>query len=143
MSPIPTLSVKQNVAICDPKTHRLRHGASMITDGKMGARIRELRKARKQSQVDVAAALDISRSHLAEIEGGKHPGFATFVEIAHYFAVSLDYLYSGSSPGSQDISRFPVEEAEKTLIDFWRSLSDNEKDLLLNLLVRDKTAQIV
>ncbi|MCO6161053.1 helix-turn-helix domain-containing protein [Asaia lannensis] len=143
LSPIPTLGVKDNVGIGGTENALMRHGASMITDGKMGARIRELRKARKQSQVDVSAALDISRSHLAEIEGGKHPGFATFVEIAHYFSVSLDYLYSGSSAASQDIGGAPIEQDEKTLIEFWRGLSDNEKNMLLNLLVRDKKAQIV
>lgn len=143
MSPIPTFAVKKNVALCDPKFDHMRHCATMITDGKMGARIRELRKARKQSQVDVAAALDISRSHLAEIEGGKHPGFATFVEIAHYFSVSLDYLYSGSPSAGQNIASAPVEDAEKTLIEFWRSLDNNEREMLLNLLIRDKKAQSV
>ncbi|MDL2172028.1 helix-turn-helix transcriptional regulator [Asaia sp. HumB] len=143
MSPIPTFQVKRNVALCDPKFRHMRHCATMITDGKMGARIRELRKARKQSQVDVAAALDISRSHLAEIEGGKHPGFATFVEIAHYFSVSLDYLYSGAPSASQNIASAPIEDAEKTLLEFWRGLDNNEREMLLNLLVRDKKAQIV
>ncbi|MCJ8352723.1 helix-turn-helix domain-containing protein [Novacetimonas hansenii] len=108
----------------------------------LGHRLRELRRKRALPQIEVATAVGISRSHLAEIEGGKDPGFRTFCDLADFFGVSLDFLSRGDAPHRQDIGETVVEADELTLIRFWRGLSAEEKRLLLSLLVRDGGAVV-
>ncbi|KXV47386.1 hypothetical protein AD945_10050 [Gluconobacter albidus] len=107
----------------------------MKNDENLGARLRKLRKERKLAQADVAAAVNISRSHLAEIEAGKNPGFVTFIELADYFSVSLDYLYSGSGVGADNQRNSAVEGQERVLLEFWRNLEPTQRMLLFDLLI--------
>ncbi|QNT77593.1 helix-turn-helix domain-containing protein [Entomobacter blattae] len=62
----------------------------------IGFRIRQLRKERNLTQVEVAVALGISRPFLTAIENGNNsPGRATLSAIAEYFQVSVDWLLAG------------------------------------------------
>ncbi|WP_035773628.1 helix-turn-helix domain-containing protein [Asaia astilbis] len=134
MSPTPTFFVNKKVVHTDTLALESCQSLGMTDKETMGSRIKKLRKDRKQAQVDVAAALNISRSHLAEIEGGSHPGFATFVELASYFAVSLDYLYAGTSSDSDQIRDRLIKDDEKVLIEFWRSWTGKKKRPFLTFL---------
>lgn len=59
----------------------------------MGDKLRSLRKERKLSQVVVAEAVGLSRSHLAGIESGADlPGRGTLMALADYYGTSLDWL---------------------------------------------------
>ncbi|MGS0648855.1 helix-turn-helix domain-containing protein [Komagataeibacter melomenusus] len=108
----------------------------------LGDRLRELRHERLLAQIEVATAVGISRSHLAEIEGGKDPGFRTFCDLADFFGVSLDFLRRGDTSHCQDVGETVVEVDELTLLRFWRGLSAEEKRLLLGLLIRDGGAVV-
>lgn len=56
-------------------------------------RMRELRKERKETQVQVAAAVGITDRQYQRFETGVNlPGYENFVAIADHFGVSLDYL---------------------------------------------------
>lgn len=108
----------------------------MICADTLGRRLAALRKEKKLPQIVVAEAVGISRSHLAEIEGGKDPGFRTFCDLADYFQVSLDYLYRGA-PALVTNSPDSREETEEILmIEFWRSLSIDERKLLLGIFTK-------
>ena len=56
-------------------------------------RIKEIRKSKNLSQVDVAKALNVKKQFLNNIENGyKALSLSFAVEIADYFDVSLDEL---------------------------------------------------
>jgi len=103
----------------------------------LGDRLKILRNKLKLPQIEVATAVGISRSHLAEIEGGKDPGFRTFCDLACFFDVSLDYLQFGvPSPSSDQSTKSTYSEEELALLEFWRGLTDEEKRLLAGLFKR-------
>lgn len=56
-------------------------------------RIRELRKARRITQLKMALDLDMSQNTISRYESGeREPGIAELIHIADYFRVSIDYL---------------------------------------------------
>lgn len=56
-------------------------------------RIRELRRARRVTQLKMAMDLDISQNTISRYESGeREPGIAELIRIADYFHVSIDYL---------------------------------------------------
>lgn len=56
-------------------------------------RIRELRKARRITQLKMALDLDMSQNIISRYESGeREPGIAELIRIADYFRVSIDYL---------------------------------------------------
>lgn len=56
-------------------------------------RMRELRKERGETQVQVAAAVGMTDRQYQRFETGKQkPGFDNFLALADHFGVSLDYL---------------------------------------------------
>ena len=56
-------------------------------------RIRELRKARRITQLKMALDLDMSQNTIGRYESGeREPGIAELIRIADYFRVSIDYL---------------------------------------------------
>lgn len=64
----------------------------------LGHRLRELRKARGERQVDTAAAVNISRSHYTNIENGKDAtGRDVLLALATHFNVPVDHLIKAQS----------------------------------------------
>ena len=60
-------------------------------------RMRELRRERKETQVQVASATGMTDRQYQRFEAGKQkPGFDNLCALADHFGVSLDYL-SGRS----------------------------------------------
>ena len=56
-------------------------------------RMRELRKEKGETQVQVAAAVGMTDRQYQRFEVGRQkPGFDNFVALADHFGVSLDYL---------------------------------------------------
>ena len=56
-------------------------------------RIRELRKARRITQLKMALDLDMSQNTISRYESGeREPGIAELIRIADYFRVSIDSL---------------------------------------------------
>lgn len=103
----------------------------------LGGRLAALRKAKKLPQIEVAEAIGISRSHLAEIEGGKDPGFRTFCDLAAFFNVSLDYLYRGTPALHADALNDIQKNEEVLMIEFWRSLNSDERKILLGIFSKN------
>lgn len=64
-------------------------------DPVLGAKLRQLRDDAGLSQVEVAAAVDRTRGHIAAIELGKRPvGRETLVKLANLYNKSLDFIAS-------------------------------------------------
>ena len=56
-------------------------------------RLRELRKEKKETQAQVAAATGMAYRQYQRFEAGEQkPGFDNFCALADHFGVSLDYL---------------------------------------------------
>jgi len=56
-------------------------------------RMRELRRERKETQLQVAQAVGITDRRYQRFETGKQkPGFENLCALADHFSVSLDYL---------------------------------------------------
>ncbi len=56
-------------------------------------RLRALRKERKETQVQVAAALGLVDRHYQRFEGGTNlPSFQNIIALADHFQVNADYL---------------------------------------------------
>lgn len=69
----------------------------------LGAKLRTLRRQRDLSQDEVADAVGISRSFLAGIENDHDkPGYESFVALADYYGVSLDWLAKGDQSPKSD-----------------------------------------
>ncbi len=58
--------------------------------------LREIRKAKKYSQLKVAMDLNITREAISNYENGKrNPDLETLVMLSNYFKKSIDYLITG------------------------------------------------
>lgn len=103
-----------------------------------GQRIRELRKRTPRLSADtVADAVGLSRTHLSMIENNHDlPGRETLAAIAAYFNVSVDYILNGgdATPKPPDPSKIVEDLDELALLDFWRTLDEAERKLMLKLL---------
>ncbi len=61
-----------------------------------GKRMKELRKAEKMSQMELAEKLHIGRQHVGFIENGERvASIDLYLDIVQLFDVSLDYLITG------------------------------------------------
>ena len=59
----------------------------------IGSRLKELRKERKETQVQVAHAIGMGDRHYQRIENDDGlPGLEIFLDLADHFGVSMDYL---------------------------------------------------
>lgn len=60
---------------------------------KLHERMRELRKEKKETQLQVASAVGITDRQYQRFEAGKQkPGFENLCALADHFGVTLDYL---------------------------------------------------
>ena len=98
---------------------------------------KQLREEKGLSQNDVAKALNIPRSTIAnyEIEGKRLPRNDRLKEIAEFFEVSLDHLLRGEERRDQgpfmDSSSPTLNQKEKELIDLFNELPSEKKELVL------------
>ena len=80
----------------------------MVAKHSVGWRIQSLRMERDVSQLELAAALDVSTSALRKIEYSQTlPSLKTLEKLSDFFKVSIDYLVRGvdSDSGNLDLYR--------------------------------------
>ena len=71
-----------------------------------GARIRELRLAKKLDQIELAELLNVSHGYISRIESGKKGcSVDLMIQISEIFGTSLDYLILGKCNGVPDFIR--------------------------------------
>lgn len=77
-------------------------------------RLKNLRKAKKLSQYELAERLGFSRGKLANYEQGtREPDFETLETIANFFDVSTDYLLGVTSGQSHDKDELDIAKRLK------------------------------
>jgi transcriptional regulator with XRE-family HTH domain len=108
----------------------------MKTENAISTILRTKRKERKISQIELATAVGISRSHLAMIEtGGDLPGRETLVALFNALDISLDLLAGQPSVANSKAA----DEEEALWLHGWRAMDASErKQLLAYVLSRAK-----
>lgn len=102
-------------------------------------RIREVRKAKKLSQTELAEMLHVHQTAVSQWENGKtEPDMDNLCRIADIFGVTVDYLL-GVDTQSQNIDE-QLSEIDFALSGEIRDLNDEEKQDVLDF-VRFKRAQ--
>ena len=102
-------------------------------------RIREVRKAKKLSQTELAEILHVHQTAVSQWENGKtEPDMDNLCRIADIFGVTVDYLL-GVDTQSKTIDE-QLSEIDFALSGELRNLSDDEKKDVLDYM-RFKRAQ--
>lgn len=79
-----------------------------MIDNILGLRIRQLRKEKGLSQLELAGRLNISNTTLSQYESGKRiPGDEIKIKIAGFFNVSIDYLLGCSDVRNPQTGKGP------------------------------------
>ena len=75
-----------------------------------GSIIKNLRKTKRLSQLELAEICNISESHIKNIESGlKHPGLDVLVRICNALGIPLEYLMTNTFSGtSLTLSQFTI-----------------------------------
>ncbi len=100
------------------------------------ARLKQLRTTRNLRQVDLATAIGVAQTTIANYEQhNRFPDEETLLKLADHFAVSLDYLLGRSeiTVRSDDILRFRADEAAQA-----HTLTPAARDYLTKLLEGNK-----
>ena len=91
-------------------------------------RLKQLRKERKVTQVQLATHLGYFHSAVVKWESGQcEPSYDVLIKIADYFNVTLDYLLGRTEP-------LPLTELQRELADKVPFLSDEKTQLVLSLI---------
>lgn len=99
----------------------------------LGERIRALRKTKGLSQVRLAQLAGIKQPSLSELETGESKVAAgdTLVRLAAALECNPDWLATGK--GSPVVALLDISPDENELLAIWRSLSEQNQELLMHL----------
>ena len=100
----------------------------------IGSRIKKARKDKNISQIDFADMVQISTSHLSDIENGKtNIGLDIFIRITESLQVSADWLLQSNVP---DVSKIQNNELTELLSD----CTSAEKQAIIKMAADMKNA---
>jgi transcriptional regulator with XRE-family HTH domain len=103
----------------------------------IGARLRELREARKLSQGDIEERTGLLRCYVSRVECGHTiPSLETLERVAKALDVELYQLFysGGGKPAAPKVHRQnPLLTEERNLVEIFRRISPPDKKLLLEL----------
>lgn len=86
-----------------------------------GDRLRQLREARRISQDDLAAVLQLGESQVTKWENNRNdPSAEMLVKLAQFFEVTVDYLLGLSDSPLGVITESDLSADEKRLLDAFR-----------------------
>lgn len=89
------------------------------------------------NQADVAAEANVSRSHVANAEGGKTGiSVEAAFNLAKFYGVSLDYLTGLSVSEFEGAREIAKDADERSLLRMWRAMNDAERAALIAVAER-------
>lgn len=95
-------------------------------------RLKELRKQKKISQLELAQIIGVSRSTVAMWEtNNNEPDNETLIKLAKFFDVSVDYLLGRTDSTGTATNDINLDELEFALYGEMRELDDEDKEELL------------
>lgn len=101
-------------------------------DISIGERIRNRRKELNITQIQIRETTGISSGNMSGIESGKSlPSASALIELSKILNCSIDWMLTGNSPKSEDITLSNIEE---DLLNGFRELPDDDKDELIGIL---------
>lgn len=98
-------------------------------------RLKELREERNITQKELADKLYLTNKSICAYEKNlANPKIDTLIELADFFGCSIDYLVGRETEDSIIVvSGDNFDENEKKLIDLFRQLNTNNRDLLYKI----------
>jgi transcriptional regulator with XRE-family HTH domain len=101
----------------------------------IGKQIKELRKGKHMTQVELSEYLNVGQSTLANFENGKRPiPIDIIIELSAFFNVSTDYLLGVSSipnVSCKSSHESLLTDEENKLIETFRCLNADERQIVL------------
>ncbi|MBS6503776.1 MAG: helix-turn-helix transcriptional regulator [Clostridium sp.] len=106
----------------------------------LGDKIKELRKSKKMTQVQLAEKIGIAQSTLGMIEKNRTPaGRKTLIKLADFFGVTVDYLLSDNEDKKIEddvtqikLSKRAEKDIEKALEQTLEDLSNTQDGLMFS-----------
>lgn len=97
-------------------------------------RLKDLREDKDLTQKEIADIIKTSGNYYGEYESGKRDiTFERVIELAKFYDVSLDYIAERTNEkGGLKASR--LDQEEKNMLELFKQLPQNEKNLILELL---------
>lgn len=107
--------------------------STMSGENTFGTRLKNLRVQRKLTQVDVSAAVGVSRPYLAGMETDKDlPGREVLMALATFYDVNVDWLARGIGDQRGAVA---VTEQEQLLLFAFRNLPTEQAEMFLRLML--------
>lgn len=102
----------------------------------LGSRLLRLRRLRRSTQVDVAAAIGISRSHLTKLETNRsNLGPDVLRKLAEFYGVTVDFILMGVDHSLEKDENLIKDSDERAIIKGWRMLDELQKPIFLKAFV--------
>ncbi len=102
-------------------------------DTMIGQRIKERRKELHITQTQIQEHCGISSGNLSGIETGRYlPSAVSLIELARILDCSVDWILTGESSNSKNLSFVDIKENDRKLLDYFHDMSEaDQEDLLL------------
>ena len=102
-------------------------------DTMIGQRIKERRKELHITQTQIQEHCGISSGNLSGIETGRYlPSAVSLIELARILDCSVDWILTGESSNSKNLSFVDIKENDRKLLDYFHDMSEaDQEDILL------------
>lgn len=98
-------------------------------DTKIGARIKERRKAMKITGRQIKERTGISTGNLSDIENGKSlPSAVALIQLSQILDCSIDYILLGKTRTSEPFENSDIRASKKQFLDQFYSLSEEDQE---------------
>ncbi|KUO75684.1 MAG: hypothetical protein APF77_04105 [Clostridia bacterium BRH_c25] len=105
----------------------------------IGTQIKELRKAKKMTQVELSAHAEISRSYLADVEAGRYnPSLETLSKLAQALSVEVSALFKGNAVQPDSPAASPENTGSATRDNGVRTVAAHKTDGYEDELTEDE-----
>ncbi|CAK7193119.1 HTH-type transcriptional regulator Xre [Commensalibacter sp. Nvir] len=99
----------------------------------LGPKLKQLRREKKLTQIEVAEAIGVSRPFLTAIENGReYPGRETLMATANFFNVTLDWL---TEDQNKEMPARALNDQEALLLYAYRNMEPTKAELFLKLML--------
>ncbi len=98
-------------------------------------KLKILRKERKLSLKELGKDLGLAESTISLYETGRRqPDYATLLNIANYFNVSVDYLLNRVADNEKEKTPPGLTDGEQMLIELFRQIPKDQQDLVVSMI---------
>ncbi len=94
-------------------------------------RIKELRKEKKITQIELAEIVGTSHKNISRYENlQREPDISTLIKMANYFNVTIDYLVERTSYSNNIFESLKLSQREGQFLHLFNKLNMHNQDLL-------------